>query len=224
MRNVVVLILCALPVSVLSQITVSFNAGLNKTFISATSQNYSFTETNGDDAWQLGVKTEFDFKKNLSFFGGAYYQTSIFQSSYSACCFIAETDNYTAKFIKIPAGVVYTLNTNKKLKISFSAGGYSLFGVGGTVRKYGEIGDIIYSPFDYTNPIKYGNNSGDDLVKTNWGLELGTTIKYKKIRVEFLYDYGLSNMLTNDLSFGRPSEYKYRNIQLNIGYTIAHFK
>ncbi len=220
MRNAVVLILCALPVSVLSQITVSLNTGLNKTFIQATPQNYSAAEANGDYAWLLGVKTEMEFKKSLSIFGGVYYQTSRFQSSYSACCFITETDIYNAEYIKIPAGVVYTVNPHKKIKISFSAGGYSLFGIGGTVRKYGVFGDITYAPFDKTTPINYGT----DLVKTNWGLELGTTLQYKKLRVEFLYDHGLSNMLPNDLSFGRPSEYKYRNIQLNIGYLIANSK
>ena len=220
MRNLVVLILFALPVSVLSQITVSLNAGLNKTFIQATPQSVTDAAVNGDYLWQLGVKTELEYKNPLSFFAGAYYQTNRFQSTYSACCFIAETDVFNAEFIRIPVGIAYTLNANKKFKISFFAGGYSLFGIGGTVRKYGDFGDIVYTPFDYTTSIKYGT----DLVKTNWGLELGTTIQYKKLRVEFLYDHGLSNMLPNDLSFGRPSEYKYRNIQLNIGYLIARSK
>jgi hypothetical protein len=224
MKKIIVFMLCAISIAAQSQITVSLDAGINKTFISLTPQNYSSADVSGNYAWQLGIKTKFPVKKNLSFYSGAYYQTNKFESNFLECCFISETDIFNAHFLKIPVGLTYTVHHNKNFNVSILAGGYSLVGLGGSVRKYGAFGDIIYTPFDNTNPIKYGKNSGDDLVKANFGLECGAALQYKKMKFEFVYDFGLTNMLPDYSIFGRPSEYRFRNIQFNLGYIIAPTK
>lgn len=203
-----------------AQVAVSVMGGLNTTFLQATPQESSFVEIANAYAWQLGAKAEWRSKKQVNIFSGIFYQTNQFQSNYAACCYIGETDVYRTEFLKIPVGIGYTINNHKKFAISFSSGGYALFGIGGTIRKYGDIGDLISNPFDYTTFIKYGNDYRSDLVRINWGLELGTTLKYKKLKAELLYDYGLSNILPNSYSFGRPLAYKLRTLQLNLGYEI----
>ncbi len=191
--------------------------------------NLSDMDTDGADTkvrigYQFGVLGEYNLPKSFFIESGLLLTSKGLKTEESGRWDINEDgfidegtlkSNWNALYLEIPVTAGYRVVVNDDFKISFNAGPYIAYGIGGKIAA--EIDAYMYYPSGkehVEDKDKTDTFSDISLKRFDLGLLGAVAGEYKKIKLSIGYEYGLL-----DISQGSNSV-NTRNVFITLGYTI----
>jgi Outer membrane protein beta-barrel domain len=121
-------------------------------------------------------------------------------------------------YIEIPLNAVYKANMGGSILHLF-AGPYVGFGVGGKIKTNSKLvlGGATTSE-SKTLDVKFGTATDSDLKSTDWGINVGIGLEFKKFLLRTQYGFGLTNL---DPENRVEQAAHYRVIGISVGYLFG---
>ncbi len=203
-----------------SPISFGLKAGLN---LSNTSLNVDPLDKKARIGFQVGLTVEYTLSDAFFLQSGLSFTTKGGEAKGSIN--IANLAEGNAKitlnqmYLQLPVMAAYKIDVTPGIKMTFSAGPYLAYGVGGKTKFKGnvkipiidaEIEDMDFDTFE------------DDILKPfDFGLGAGVGAEFGSITVGIQYEIGLTNIAKDfkelELFIDKPS-YRTRNASLTVGY------
>lgn len=117
-------------------------------------------------------------------------------------------------YLELPVNLVVKLPLTTGTNFFFGAGPYGALGVGG---KYRETATVAGVTGETTRNIKFGNTSGDDLKRFDYGVNALAGVEIDRVMLGVNYGLGLSKIVPNTDDFNNDKN-KYRVLSVNVGY------
>ena len=175
-RIILVLVIAALFVSINANAQIKFGvkAGLNISNMSIESSGYSVTP-NSITSFHIGLAVDYAFKPELSIQSGILYSgkgTSVDNP------LTGGSDKMAPNYLEIPVNIAYKLAAGPG-KVVLFGGPYLGIGISGQA-----------SGVD----IKWGSGTGNDLQRTDLGLNFGAGYEINKFLISAQYGFSLTNV------------------------------
>jgi hypothetical protein len=203
-----------------AQVQVYMNGGINNTQIPIIKNAGSAIKQNeGGNNWQAGASVILSGEKNGFFYTGLRYENKNFHTTEFECCSFYKDAQYHLQYVSLPMGGGYQLPVSKHTNLQFSGGAYVSLGLSGSAEgnniPFGSMG----SGAPFKEEVSYSKDGGG-FAKWHWGLETGISANWKKIALQFRYQFGLSNILHPN----PDTEMRYRTATLDLGYHLFSSK
>ncbi|MDR2954037.1 MAG: PorT family protein [Prevotella sp.] len=190
-------------------------------------------DTKSKAGFVAGMSVDWQFAKNWYVDFGVMFQEKGAKfdqeyTDYNGYNLRSPNSTLDAMYIQIPIHFGYKYQISKMMDISFHAGPYIAYGVGGqmklgdTVEKYGldwsyieskPIGEFINDSF--AGFKRYADTFSDAYFKKlDYGLGLGVLFEYNNIGLGVNYDFGLTNI----------SEVEANNVKNRAGYVTLGYR
>jgi hypothetical protein len=209
-----------------AQVQVYMNGGINNTQIPITKNAGSGIKQNeGGNSWQAGGSMVLSGENKGFFYTGLRYENKNFHKAQIECCTLYKDAQYQLQYISLPIGGGYQVPVSKSTNLQFSGGAYISMGVSGSAEgnQYPYTSSVPLSQMSmdphFEEKVNFQGNKAE-FAKWQWGLETGISANWKKIAVQFRYQFGLNNILPAN----PDSEMRYRTATLDLGYRLFSSK
>lgn len=215
-------------------------AGMN---ITNSGQNYQSSKP----GFNVGGTVEYDLKNNFFLQSGLEFKTKrgkseiyfldypvggYFPSETSKSSTYTGVSNYstTLMYLQVPLTLGYRLPISKDFGMTFNAGMYTAYRVGGRSKSsfdgYTKDADGQTTLYSWSSN---SNSAGSDLNRLDFGLLGGVGFEYKKLSLNINYELGLVNLNKNNYYsnyynggysgfFKNDNKYKNRSLSVSLGY------
>tara|TARA_R110002050_G_scaffold274159_1_gene418484 strand:+ start:2189 stop:2833 length:645 start_codon:yes stop_codon:yes gene_type:complete len=188
---------------------INFIAGYSSSTFALIGDDTSSEGLKAKPGFHIGASTNIKIAKNLNFQPGLSFQSKGTKEDISNFGFSQKT-SVNLYYLEIPLNLVGNFEINKKLSVYVSAGPYIGFGLSGNSESVINVLGVVESTDE---KIVWGTN----FERLDFGLGLGTGLKYQNYLIGLSYDYGFANIAADP-----PAGNYARNtvFRLSIGYTI----
>ncbi len=188
-----------------AQFTLLVSGGLNSNAIKQkTTNGYIYSNYQTRSGWQFALQASYGIKHWYVFSGAGISENSFVHTSLTTNPAGSGNDtiNYHPVYLTVPVGGGYEFTLKPKVFLRLFTAFYVSEAIGGSLyqryRSCWEAACMEQPPI--SRQIKYGSG-GDDLSKTNTGLQFGAAIRaWKRIEFGCTYLMGLKNIAPSDIT------------------------
>lgn len=184
--------------------------------------NMTYDNPRTDDkfglGYQFGVIAEYHLPKNFFIQSGLSFANKRTEYKNYHAGFVVGGDGksgdkmiFNRQYLQIPLNAGYKVSLSKDVKLLVTAGPYVAYGIGGTSSW--KLNNSVFG--DGSKKKERDTFSNEGLSRWDYGINAGTHIEYKKIRLGLTYEWGLKDI---SKGYGNGLKHKNQTFLISVAY------